>query len=208
MDKLSLSATLAWQVAAGEAAASRYQFIETEHLLIGICSLEKTLIGLEQAELDPRAQQALLAEYETLEDILRSFELEATQMRRQVRQELGQGNYEHTDEVIHRSQACKQVFERAEELAASAPEVSCLHLLEALLEEPGDILDPLLKAAKVKPEELRERALAFASGKPKSRAEPVEVRQGGRKVDARGTHYLERYGKDLTRQAREGKSVV
>jgi ATP-dependent Clp protease ATP-binding subunit ClpC len=205
MSELSFGLNLAWQIAAVETAAAGQLYIEKEYLLIGICSLGKMLGPEGEAEFDRATVEALQAEYEVVEGVLRAFELDPTQLRRQVRQELGQGNYEHTDEVIHRSQACKQIFERAEELAASAPEVSCLHLLAALLEEPGDILDPLLTAAGVKPEDLRERALALANEKPKSRAEPVEVRHGGCKVDARGTHYLDRYGKDLTRQAREGK---
>ena len=41
MTELDPFAKLAWQVAAQEAAATKFEFIEPEHLLIGICSLAK-----------------------------------------------------------------------------------------------------------------------------------------------------------------------
>ena len=43
MKDLSTGADLAWRIAAHEAAASEYQFIEKEHLLIGIVSIEKVI---------------------------------------------------------------------------------------------------------------------------------------------------------------------
>ena len=54
-----------------------------------------------------------------------------------MRQKLGTGKYEHTEKVIHRSDACKRMFNRAYELASSSEEISCLHLLAAILEKPG-----------------------------------------------------------------------
>jgi len=205
MDELSLSATLAWQVAAGESAASRYQFIEKEHLLIGICSLEKMLGPEREAGLDPEAVEALQAEYEVVEGVLRAFELDPTLLRRQVRQDLGQGNYEHTDEVIHRSQACKQVFERASALATSAREVTCIHLLAAVLEQPTQIITSVLEVDGVKPGDLFERALAEISSTGAIDDEPLKVHVGEPKQAQGGTHYLDRYGRDLTQAAREGK---
>ena len=44
MKGLSFGANLAWQIAAGEAAAANHQFIDKEHILIGIFSLEKLLM--------------------------------------------------------------------------------------------------------------------------------------------------------------------
>ena len=50
MTELSFSANLAWQLAAQEAAVARSEFIETQHILMGICSLEK--ISMQADELD------------------------------------------------------------------------------------------------------------------------------------------------------------
>ena len=43
MKKLSAAAGLAWQIAAAEAGMARHPLIEREHLLIGVCSLQKTM---------------------------------------------------------------------------------------------------------------------------------------------------------------------
>ena len=43
MTDLTIGAKLSWQLAAQEAAAARSEFIEPEHILIGIFSLEKVM---------------------------------------------------------------------------------------------------------------------------------------------------------------------
>lgn len=200
MKELSVGASLAWQVAAHEAGAAKHRYIEKEHILIGICSLEKVLwLG----EVDPWCRQAVQAEHDAVENVLHAFELDSTRLRRQVRERLGEGNYKHTKKVIHRSEACKAIFKRADELART--EVSCLHLLAAILEVPGEVIGGVLDEAGVKPADLRERALAGMAKKHEAVQEPVEVRQGEHKVDQVDTCYLDRYGRDLTREAREGK---
>lgn len=55
MKELSVGANFAWQIAAGEAATSKHQFIEKEHVLIGICSLEK-VTRVDGQEESPRAK--------------------------------------------------------------------------------------------------------------------------------------------------------
>jgi len=54
MTELSFSVNLAWQLAAQEAAAARYGFIEPQHILMGICSLEK--VSMQADELEPSAR--------------------------------------------------------------------------------------------------------------------------------------------------------
>ncbi|MCG2709871.1 MAG: hypothetical protein L6246_06110 [Thermodesulfovibrionales bacterium] len=56
MKDLSIGANIAWQIAAHEAAAAKFQFIEKEHLFIGICSLEKILrLSPENSGLNPES---------------------------------------------------------------------------------------------------------------------------------------------------------
>ena len=43
MPDLSIGLDIAWQIAAIEASGARWEFIEPEHLFIGLCSLEKVL---------------------------------------------------------------------------------------------------------------------------------------------------------------------
>ena len=75
MAELSFSANLAWQLAAQEAAAAQSEFIEPQHILMGICSLEKILIQAD--ELDPSARQSLQLEQDEVEDTWRKINLPA-----------------------------------------------------------------------------------------------------------------------------------
>jgi ATP-dependent Clp protease ATP-binding subunit ClpC len=208
MTELSVGATLAWQIAAAEARAVNYQYIEKEHLMVGIFSLEKVLmLGPEESGLEPKAQQALLVELNALKDLLHGFGLNSTQLRRQLYKRLGEGNYKHTEKIIHRSEACKKIFHLAEGFVLFEGEMSCLHLLVAIMEDPGRLINEVLNEARVKPSDLRERALAhMAKAKKKgSGQEPLGVHHGDHKIDERGAHFLDRYGRDLTVEAREGK---
>ena len=205
MKELSIGANLAWQIAAGEAAAAQHPFIEPDHLLIGICSLEKVLQGAGHAVLDVHSQGTLQAEYDAVEDILRGFEMDSTQLRRSLRQKLGKGNSQCTEKVVHRSPACKQVFASARALATAAGEMTCIHLLAAILEQPGKGISSVLDEAGVKIGDLRARARARACEGLAVDEEPLKVHPGEHKLAQKGTHYLDRYGRDLTQEAREDK---
>lgn len=210
MKKLSVGAMVAWQIAASEASVSKHQYIEKEHLLVGICSLEKVLQHDEKAD-GPNTQtrQTLREECDALEEVLKTFELDSTIFRRQVREELGQGNYQHTSKTIHRSEACKRLFQHAAELelANFSAEISCLHLLIAILNEPGEIISRVFVKANIKPEDLGQKALAIAALALKQEAgkKPLRVHQGEHQEAASSTHYLDRYGRNLTKEATEGK---
>jgi ATP-dependent Clp protease ATP-binding subunit ClpC len=205
MTELSFSANLAWQLAAQEAAVARSEFIEPEHILIGICSLEK--ISMQADELDPPARQSLQFEQDAIEDVLRDFELDATDLRRSVREELSEGGYDHTEKIIHRSPACKQVFKRATALAysVSAETVTCMHLLAAVLEQPNSVITSVLEAEGVAVNDLKMRAMSKVSAPAAAEVEPVKVHAEKNKRNDEATHYLDRYGRDLTQMARDGK---
>ncbi|MCI0528000.1 MAG: ATP-dependent Clp protease ATP-binding subunit, partial [Nitrospira sp.] len=217
MNELSFGADLAWRIAAGEAVATNYPYIEKEHMFVGICSIEKALLfQVEEAGFNPRARQALEVETEALREALGGFELDLTQLRRRVREKLRGGDHVHTERVVHRSTACKMVFKRAHELVASLKqvqntvtprEISCLHLLAAILEEPGEIIGDVLDQAGMRPADLRKRVLTYGGRKQKSseERESVKVHEGAQKTTRNDTEYLDRYGRDLTQEAREDK---
>ena len=72
MTNLSLGADMAWRISAHEAAASGYKFIEKEHLLIGLVSIEKVIAdGSNQACYDQNAWQELKAEHSLLKGVER-----------------------------------------------------------------------------------------------------------------------------------------
>jgi ATP-dependent Clp protease ATP-binding subunit ClpC len=145
MKEFSVGVSLAWQIAAAEAIKTQYQYIEKEHLLIGIFSLGKTLKLAQKIELNDKDQQVVQTEYNVIEEVLHGFAINASQIRRNIRQRLGIGNYNHTKDILHRSEACKQVFQRTNGFIESTEPTSCLHLLAALLEDPGDVINSVFQ---------------------------------------------------------------
>jgi ATP-dependent Clp protease ATP-binding subunit ClpC len=192
-------------MAAAEAGAAKHQYIEKEHLFIGILSLEKVVaLGPGKAGLPPKEWQALQAEHGAVKEVLNWCALEATSLRRHVRQGLRQGNYRHMEEVIHRSEACKRVFSLAEDLAVPVGEISCLHLLASILENPGDIIGRVLAQSGVRSADFQAAALARA-GMPQTPGQKPEKVHHAEELAEEGTPFLDRYGRDLTREAREGR---
>jgi ATP-dependent Clp protease ATP-binding subunit ClpC len=199
MPTLSIGANIAWQIAASEAAAARFRFIEAEHIFIGICSIEKVLmLSPEDCGLNPKAIKSLQAEHGALKELMERQGLNMTALRRMVRKDAGTGSYEHTENVIHRSAACKMIFNRACDIAFPSDEVSCLHLLAAILEKPGNVVSSALGTAGVKPDILLRHILE-------------RIEKQGLPDEKEGFHgksntpYLGRYGRDLTQAARDGK---
>lgn len=198
MNPLSFSADMAWRIAAYEAAASGYKFIEKEHLLIGIVSIEKLIAdGPEQAGIKQNDWQVLKAEHSLFKRVLRSHGIDETKLRRTIRKRLGNGGYKHTEKTIHRSEECKAVFAKA----ADIPDlklITTLHLAAAIAGKPGDILTTVFAELKVDLKALRETLLT-----PPEES-PVHANEDRMKDDA-SQSYLERYGRDLTQAARNGK---
>lgn len=208
MSKLSAAAGLAWQIAAGEAAAARHPFIEREHLLIGVCSLHKTLGFLRFTRVESLPVEEIRGEADGVEELLLSLGISATALRRGVRSRLRPGHAVHAGDVVHRSDACKAIFKRAAEIAeaAGAQETKAHHLLAGILENPGPVIAAVLTGAGVSVEALRREALS-GKGAPRARVaseptEPVTVMEEPRPAD---TPLLDRYGRDLTKAAREGR---
>ena len=196
MPDLSIGANISWQIAAHEAAAAKFQFIEKEHLFIGICSLEKILkLSPEDSGLNPESLKALQKENAEIQDLMEKLGLNTAHLRRRLRKRFGSGNYTHTKDVVHRSESCKKVFKHAYELAFSNEQVTCLHLLGAMLKEPGGHIVHILQEADVKEDAFLERVLSYISKK-----EPVQEKE----YDS-ATPYLDRYGRDLNKAAREGR---
>ncbi|MEI7847400.1 MAG: ATP-dependent Clp protease ATP-binding subunit [Chloroflexota bacterium] len=196
----SIGLNLAWQIAAAEAGAAKQPTIEKEFILIGICSLKKMLASDHDAVSDPGMRTRLQAEYEAVEKVLQAQDLNSTVLRRQVRNKIKKGDHKYVENIVHRSEACKQVFIRAEELAVSNNEVTCLHFLAAVMEEPGEILGSLLQAESVPDDSIKASIESDQSGN-----QPVSIPQAKLNNKPSDTPTLERFGQDLTEEALNGK---
>ena len=190
MKDLSVGVNWAWRIAAIEAGAAEFQFIETDHIFIGICSLEKVLkLSPDESGLNQQAYKALQSEHAILKNLTDNLGLNMTQLRRKMRQKQGAGNYKHTEKVIHRSDACKGTFNRAYELSCSG-DMSTLHLLAAIMESPGEHVLQILGLDDAGLDALKESLETVSKNQ-----EAVEST----------TPLLDKFGRDLTQAARDGK---
>src|ERR1700730_7874247 len=110
-----------WQIGSMEASAAGRQFIEPEDIFIGICKLDEILTGENVHKLVEefgdlthlRQESARLAHY------FARFNLDRVSVRQFLRRYLGRGSHPPNDlnEPVHRSDACKQLFQKAIEIA-------------------------------------------------------------------------------------------
>ena len=147
MTRLSPAAVLAWKMAAFEALREQSEFIEKEHLLIGLYSLEKVL-GIKDFARAAKAAQTVLEEKDALDFPLCNSGMDPVTLRRRIRQAIPRGVSRHESKTIHRSRECKNIFSRAEQMAQGY-DVTCIHLLSAILESPGQIILNVIENAPV-----------------------------------------------------------
>jgi len=209
MTRLSAAAGLAWQIAAAEAALAKHPFIEREHLLIGVCSLHKTMsfVRFVKAESLPLVQ--IRAEADGVEEVLTSLGISSTTLRRGVRSRFRPGHARHADQIVHRSEACKEIFRQAKEIAEGAgkEETTASHLLAAILSAPGPVISAVLTGVGIQLESIQPELLSIPPREEKRSPEGEDV---GTMVSppepaATNTPMLDRYGRDITRAAREGR---
>ena len=133
---LSPGTTLAWRIALAEAQQAGATYVETEHILIGIFSLGAFLPKSPSAD---NVSIGIRAEQEAIESSLCSFPVEIPALGTRIRNALPKGDTTTTVKVLHRSPKCRRCFERASEISRGE-EVSCIHLLNAILEDPGSVI--------------------------------------------------------------------
>jgi ATP-dependent Clp protease ATP-binding subunit ClpC len=166
-----------------------------------------------------RSERAALAE------ILAGLGLEASDLRRALRQRVG-GGPGRSPGPISRSAASKAAFARAVALADGAP-ASGLHLLAALLEARDEAMRDVLADRRVSVEALLKRVRVFTGVRadvPDALAPAAQVQLAADKAQARDarpgaapdegpqsdagssrTPTLDRYSRDLTRLAAQGE---
>lgn len=131
-----------WQIAAVEAKKSNAAKIESIHLLIGACKFcdfdWKDFLAASSITNIPQRVD-FEAEQLSLQQRFDRASLDAKSFRRRLRQIVAQPAKDiSSSEVMSRSQESRNVFNRAEEIAAiEAREAHSYHLLQALLELPN-----------------------------------------------------------------------
>ena len=207
--KLSAAARLAWQIAAAEAAMARHPLIEREHLLIGLCSLHKTMSLVRFVRAESLPMEEIRTEADHVEEILSTMGISSSTLRRGVRSRFRPGHARHTDQVVHRSDACKEIFRRGKEISdgGETPDTSSSHLLAAILSDPGPIITAVLAGAGIQSGQVPPESLSPPPPKEKGSPGPVDVGTMVSEPETAEalTPVLDRYGRDITRAAREGR---
>ena len=204
---LTAGASYAWQCSADEASRLRASLIEREHLLIGLCSLEKATLS---GSITPDRLREIKTEQATIVHLFQRVKIDVQRFRRVLRSRLSVGTAVYSDNVIHRSTEAQKVFESAMASTGGAP-VSALHLLNALLDNPGYLITHVLKRANADAGRIQ-RYISFPKGDDVA-AQPRAEKKASRdkKTDKikdtpeeGGGSMLEQFGRDLTAEAREG----
>lgn len=208
MPSSSPSVTLAWKIAAMETTQAGFQYIEREQIVIGVLKVGDLLDPEVRAgakwEASRADLEALEKELLPIEKLLSDFGLSRVELRRLIRGGVGQGNCVHNESMVHRSERCKRYFQRADEIARGRHALTMrpLHLLEAILEEPGEIITQVLAGSGIEAGALREAASKLEEKELETVGATTRDEKGEKKST---TPFLDRYGIDLTRLARDGK---
>lgn len=142
MTKLSYAVEFAWQVAGDEVVKSGAENIEPEHLLIGVCSIEK-LFSTDLARrkrLTEYFMASMRVEWQELSKIFAAAKVAPGALRREVRNGLKPGPHKSdAKRKASRSKRSHTVFNRAGKKAEAADSavVGATHFLAALIEDQG-----------------------------------------------------------------------
>ena len=144
MTKLSYAVEFAWQVAGDEVVTSGADAIEPEHLMIGVCSIEK-LFSTDLAKrkrLTEYFMASVRVEWQELSKIFASAKVTPSALRRELRAALKPGAHKPgAKRKASRSKRSHSIFNRAGKKAETADSavVGATHFLAALIE--GDSKD-------------------------------------------------------------------
>lgn len=197
--ELTQGVRLAWQLGANETVAAHKQEIGPIQFF---CAATKILDWLSQPEslaaLVPNLNlEKLTAEVSTAFDPLIDAGLDPTGLRRRLRAHAGKGQHEHApEEVIHRSEPLRELFQQAAVLADrdQRQSVSLADIVCAMLADPQLVVSRTLAALGVEPGSLIFQTENQIQGSGESPGPRVP-----------GTPALDQFGRDLTALARAGK---
>ena len=218
MKEISNGLSVAIQMTALETIESKKQYMEKEHLLIGICSLKKAIDSRGRLRFKADLNNMticneVLAENKMVEDVLKQYKLDPTLLRRQVRDMIVKGNYIHKDKLVYPGIGYSNAYRQAFKLAETSEEVLCLHMFAAIMQDPGFIIKSILDKVNVRTAEIAEYALKNAKVKKEVKEEfkkeyPQQFKQQPKiqpKTTFSKTPNLDHYGRDLTKEAKEGR---
>jgi hypothetical protein len=135
----SFALDVVWQFAADEAVNAGSDFIDPEHFLIGVCSIEKLFSAdRDTTKMTSYSLSSIRAEWQDVLAIMLDAKLTPSAVRRSLRKRLPQGQATPGQpRTVNRSERSRAMFTRAEQTAKSVKSnlVGVVYLLNALLED-------------------------------------------------------------------------
>jgi ATP-dependent Clp protease ATP-binding subunit ClpC len=201
MPLLSPASQTAFNLAAIEAQALNNKFIEKEHLFLGLCKVEDILnIDKETTPLIRDFEwDKILSEIRNFRDFLTTKGIDCKKSRRRLRKIIQESELEKGEFSGHRTQNCREVFAEAERLSRDAGEeqITLKKLLMAVLKEQSPLIEFLFMDLSIDSDNLL---------KDINIGSPLEVNSKNISVTKKKeTPFLDRFGRDLTQLARDGK---
>ncbi|PKG31495.1 Clp protease N-terminal domain-containing protein [Methanoregula sp.] len=143
MKSVSPAVKLAIQIAAFESLQAGSEFIEKEHLLIGILKL-RVAGAVDAIRNNRHLMKDIMEEKKAIDFPLQNAGIRPDMFYRCIRLQFGKRVFVHKTKVLHRSTECKRCFGRAGQLAHDK-EITCVHLFIAIMENPGEIIADCIK---------------------------------------------------------------
>lgn len=206
MFSLSTSVMLTWQISAIETIQSGYPFIEKEHVMISLLKisdiLDENVRKKSKLNIPATDVEILAKEINAIDDVYKKLKIDNIVLRRLIRKLNGKLSHDHQDEIVHRSDESRKCFKRAIDIAQKERSLTLkpIHLLMALMEEPGKIITTALHEFKITPMQIIDQC--FLSKDEEREPVGVQKEEKNREMEK---DLLLRFGEDLTLSAKEGK---
>jgi hypothetical protein len=144
---ISSGAELVWSLAASEAKFGRFETIEPDHFFCGLLKFAETSDSeLTHIAARPSVGSELIDESRRVCALLDEHGISTRRSRHRIRRILGRGDHEHRDDVVHRSQAARDLLNRAARAVGRGEKLEAAHILETLLADPTDAMSQVLDA--------------------------------------------------------------
>jgi len=151
MVNYSIGVRLAWEISSYEAANKKSPFIEVDHIMLGILSLDKILSNIKNiAEND---LDSFLYEKDKLYSKLVEYNINIISFRRKLRQLIPFGEGVPIDGILHRSLECKRMFVYSSQFATNYIIIN--HLFTSIIGIEDSYSRNLLVAKKIDVEKLK-----------------------------------------------------
>ena len=151
----SVGVKIAWKISSYEAANKKSSYIEVDHIMLGILSLDKIQKNIKlQSNID---NESLNYEKEKLYTTLISFNININALRRNLREILPNGISLPSDGIMHRSEDCKKMFDEAACIGNNFLKIN--HLFITILGWETSFARKLLVSEKVDIEKLKSEIL-------------------------------------------------